>query len=134
MKQRGGVPRLVLVAEDTADLREMWRLWLTVWGFEVIEAGNGAEALAQARTHHPDLVLMDLWMPVMDGIEAMRRLRSDPQTADIAIIALTAQSGPDVARRARDAGCDHFRVKPVLPQDLADLIHGSLAQKDARMT
>jgi CheY-like chemotaxis protein len=106
----------------------MWQLWLTVCGFEVIEATNGAEALIQARMHHRDLVLMDLSMPIMDGLEATRRLRHDADTANIRIIALTAQSGPDIAQRARDAGCDDFQEKPILPDDLLQLIRAAFGR------
>lgn len=112
--------RCVLLVEDTVDLREMWRVFLDYSGFQVLEADNGAEALALARAHHPDLVVMDLWMPVMDGIEAIIRLKQDPTTASVPILALTAQVGAESVARA--AGCDEFHEKPIGPDELLRLI------------
>lgn len=117
----------MLLVEDTADLREMWRLTLDAAGFDVVEACNGAEAVTLAYTSHPDLVVMDLWMPVMDGVEAIRRLKSDPTTAAVPIVALTAESGAAIALRAKAAGCDDFRAKPITPDDLLHVIRRLVA-------
>jgi hypothetical protein len=78
-------PQRVLLVDDLADLREMWRLWLTCWGFAVEEARNGAEAVEKARARPPDLILMDLALPVLDGRAALQLLASDPVTAPIPV-------------------------------------------------
>jgi two-component system cell cycle response regulator DivK len=112
------IRRRVLVVDDTDDLRELLRFVLDQAGFDVLEARNGAEAVRLARQHHPDLVVMDLWMPVMDGVEAIERLKGDRTTSDLPIIALTAQVGFEIASRARAAGCDDFYLKPIAPDEL----------------
>lgn len=129
MERRLGLrPQRVLIADDSADMREMWSLWLTSWGFTVDEACNGAEAVAKARAHPPDLVLMDLWMPVLDGLEATRELKAHPATADIPVLALTAQRGMPTAAQARQAGCDMFLQKPLDPHELLDKIRESFSR------
>src|SRR4026208_690358 len=80
-RRRSSRPQRVLVVDDSADIRELWRLWLTFWGFSVHEARNGYDAIPNAAEVQPDLILMDLWMPVVDGVEAMRRLKADSRTS-----------------------------------------------------
>jgi CheY-like chemotaxis protein len=93
-------------------------MWLTGSGFSVDEASNGAEALSQAASRPPDLVLMDLCMPIMDGVEAIRRLRANPSTAEVPIIVITAQGTEESAQRAAEAGADAYVDKPVMPDEL----------------
>jgi CheY-like chemotaxis protein len=95
----------------------MWRLWLTTWGFTVEEAENGADAVRKAHAHPPDLVLMDLCMPVLDGLDATRALRADPTTAAVPVIALSAMH-PMVASDVQSAGCDSYLPKPLVPEEL----------------
>jgi CheY-like chemotaxis protein len=121
-------PQRVLIADDSADIREMWRIWLTCWGFTVDEASNGAEAVKKARLHPPDLVLMDLWMPVLDGLEATRALKEDPATASIPVLALSAQRSLPAAAEAVAAGCEMFLSKPLDPDELLENIRSSLAR------
>ena len=85
------MPKTVLLTEDNFDARHIHSLLLRQRGFRVIEATNGADAVEMARSEHPDLILLDIVMPVMDGIEAARILKSDPETASIPLIATTAQ-------------------------------------------
>jgi CheY-like chemotaxis protein len=113
---------LILVVEDFLDAREMYRDYLTFAGFRVETAADGYEALEKARRLRPDLVLMDLALPVVDGWEATRRLRADPATADLKIVALSAHALATEGRRAKEAGCDGFIAKPCLPQELVDEI------------
>ena len=96
----------ILVAEDDPDNRCIVVKVLTLEGYETLEADDGRSALALARRERPDLIVMDLGMPGMDGWEAARRLKADPQTADIRIIALTAFALRGDEERAREAGCD----------------------------
>jgi CheY-like chemotaxis protein len=108
----------VLIVEDTLDSRELYNLHLRDAGWEVDDAANGAEALTLASTFEPDAIVMDLNMPVMDGIEATRLLKKNPRTRHIPIVALTAFADPVRAIEARYAGCQIFLAKPCLPERL----------------
>ena len=109
---------LVLVVEDYQDAREMYAAYLQFAGFDVAEAGNGVEAIEKTQELLPDIVLMDLALPRMDGWEATRRLKNDPLTKHIPIVALTGHALAGHAEGARAAGCDAFVTKPCLPDDL----------------
>ena len=109
---------LILLVEDQPDLRQLYAQQLVLSGFDVIEAGNGAEAVAHTASHVPDVVLMDLSLPVMDGWEATRQLKSDGRTAHIPVVALTAHDGSGELQRATRAGCDWFVPKPCPPDAL----------------
>jgi two-component system cell cycle response regulator DivK len=113
----------ILVAEDDGDNRCIVVKILTVEGYETLEADDGRSALALARRERPDLIVMDLGMPGMDGWEAARRLKADPQTADIPIIALTAWDG----ERAREAECDGYLSKPCRPKTIREAVARFLA-------
>lgn len=106
----------VMVVEDARDAREILVELLTHHGFSVVAAPNGAEALIHAHRHAPDLVLLDLSLPVLDGWGVARALRSDPATQAIPILALTAHATLPEIDRARAAGCDRVFVKPA-PHD-----------------
>ena len=117
----GGAPRerqLVLVVEDYQDAREMYAAYLQFSGFDVAEASNGVEAVEKATELLPDIVLMDLALPRMDGWEATRRLKGDPRTRHIPVVALTGHALAGHAEGAREAGCDSFVTKPCLPDAL----------------
>jgi CheY-like chemotaxis protein len=109
---------LVLVVEDYQDAREMYSEYLRFSGFDVIEAANGFEAIEQAVAQTPDIVLMDLALPKMDGWEATRRLKADARTKEIPIVALTGHALAGHADSAQKAGCDSFVTKPCLPDAL----------------
>jgi len=112
----------VLVVDDSAEIRELWRLWLTFWGFSVDEARNGHDAIQKATQSQPDLILMDLWMPVVDGVEAMRRLKADSRTSHVPVLALSAQTHAPDSSTALAAGADAFLAKPCDPDRLLDHI------------
>ncbi len=101
----------ILIAEDHPDSREALSALLEAFGFRVLPAVNGEEAVALARTRRPDLILMDVMMPVVDGLEATRRIRGFPETARIPIITITAVE--EIRDRAIDAGADDFMSKPI---------------------
>jgi CheY-like chemotaxis protein len=103
----------VLIVDDDRDTREMYGKYLEHAGLHVITVPNGKRALAAAKAQHPDVIVMDLSMPGMDGLTAARHLKSSPETADIPIIALTAAITSREAARA--AGCDGYLAKPCLP-------------------
>jgi two-component system, cell cycle response regulator DivK len=108
----------ILVVEDTEDNRRIIRDLLSSVGYELIEATDGAEGVAVAQSQHPDLILMDIQLPQMDGYEATRRIRAIPELAQVPIIAVTsyALSGDDAKTRA--AGCDGYIAKPFSPRQL----------------
>ena len=109
---------LVLVVEDYQDAREMYAAYLQFSGFSVAEAANGIEAIEKTQELLPDIVLMDLALPRMDGWEATRRLKNDERTRHIPIVALTGHALAGHAEGAREAGCDAFVTKPCLPDAL----------------
>ncbi len=109
---------LILVVDDYQDAREMYAEYLQFSGFRVAEARNGNEAVEQAIALRPDLVLMDLSLPGMDGWEATRVLKADPRTRHIPVVALTGHALAGSSEGARRAGCDAFVTKPCLPDDL----------------
>jgi len=113
---------LVLLVEDYDDARDMYRDYLEFSGFRVETARDGREALDKARSLTPDVILMDLSLPGIDGWEATRILKSSPETSHLRIIALSAHAlGPE-GERARAAGCDSFIAKPCLPVDLVNTL------------
>lgn len=115
------MPKLVLV-EDNEDNRDMLSRRLQKKGYDVAIAVNGEEALDVVRAETPDLVLMDISLPVMDGFEATRRLKSNDETRHIPIIALTAHAMSGDREKAIEAGCDDYDTKPVeLPRLLAKI-------------
>ena len=109
---------LILVVDDYQDAREMYAEYLQFSGFRVAEARNGNEAVAQAFSLRPDLILMDLSLPGMDGWEATRLLKADDRTKHIPVVALTGHALAGASEGAKRAGCDAFVTKPCLPDDL----------------
>jgi CheY-like chemotaxis protein len=109
---------LILIVEDEADLRQLYAHELAMSGFEVIQAANGEDAIATINLREPDVVLMDLSLPIVDGWEATRRLKADGRTAHIPVVALTAHDGSGELQRATRAGCDWFVPKPCPPDAL----------------
>ena len=101
----------ILIAEDHLDSREALGALLEAFGYSVVPAVNGLEAITFARERRPDLILMDIMMPEVDGLEATRRLRAFPETRDIPIITLTAMDG--ARPLALDAGANDFLAKPI---------------------
>ena len=109
---------LILVVDDYQDAREMYAEYLQFSGFRVAEARNGNEAVEKAFALKPDLILMDLSLPGMDGWEATRRLKADDATKHIPVVALTGHALAGASEGAKRAGCDSFVTKPCLPDDL----------------
>ena len=107
------VPTRILLVEDNEMNRDMLSRRLTRKGFEVSMAVDGAQGLQMAADTHPDLILLDMSLPVIDGWEAARRLKSNPEVSGIPIIALTAHAMSDDRNRAIEAGCDEYDTKPI---------------------
>jgi two-component system, cell cycle response regulator DivK len=109
----------ILLVEDQEDNRQIVRdLLTTTTDYEVTEAENGEEALAAVAQQRPDLILMDIQLPIMDGYEATRRIKADPALRAIPIIAVTSYALSGDEEKARAAGCDDFVPKPFSPRQL----------------
>ena len=108
----------ILVVEDQEDNLRILRDLLTDAGFEVIEAVNGKEALSVAEAARPDLILMDIQLPELDGLEATRRIKANPAIRHIPVIAVTSYAMSEDNERAMAAGCDAYFAKPVSPRTL----------------
>ena len=116
----------ILVVEDTEDNRQIMRDLLSSAGYDLVEAQDGAEGVAMAKSSRPDLILMDIQLPGLDGYEATRRIKANPTLRPIPLIVVTsyALSGDDV--KAFAAGCDAYVTKPFVPRELLAKIRGFL--------
>ncbi|HEX8362505.1 MAG TPA: response regulator [Longimicrobium sp.] len=117
----------ILLADDNADNLDIYQAILEHHGYTVVLAANGEAAVSEARVHRPELIFMDVSMPVMDGLEATRLLKADPATAAIRVIALTAHAMAEDRERALAAGCDGYLAKPLDPQALLGEVRKLLA-------
>jgi CheY-like chemotaxis protein len=117
---------LILVVDDAEDSREAMGCWLTAQGFRVETAKDGFDGVRKASTLHPDLILMDLNMPGMDGVETTRFLKRQNSTSSIPVFAVTGQSLMDDRDRAKRKGFEAVFMKPVNPQALSEEIHERL--------
>ena len=122
---------LVMLVDDYADNREAYALYLRYKGYRVAEAEDGHQALEQAFKSRPDLIVMDLSLPGLDGWEATRTLKQDRRTRDIPIIALTGHALEGQSESARAAGCDAFITKPCEPNVLETAIRKILDNSEA---
>jgi CheY-like chemotaxis protein len=122
---------LVLLADDFVDACVMYAEYLRYHDFDVITVGDGLAAVNAAREHQPDIILLDVRMPVMTGLEALRVLRQDPQFAGVPVVALTAQALADERDNALRAGFDAFISKPLLPSQLIEQLRLLLAMRTA---
>jgi two-component system cell cycle response regulator DivK len=116
----------ILVVEDTEDNRRIIRDLLTSAGYETIEAVTGEEGVAMAVEHRPDLILMDVQLPVLDGYEATRRIKANPALRHIPIIAVTSYALSGDEEKTREAGCDAYVAKPFSPRLLLAKVRGFL--------
>jgi two-component system, cell cycle response regulator DivK len=112
----------ILVVEDQEDNRQILRDLLTHAGYEVIEIDNGEQAFPAAVEHRPDVILMDIQLPLLDGYEATKRIKADPALKHIPIIVVTSYAFSDDEAKARTAGCDAYVAKPFSPRALLDKI------------
>ncbi len=112
----------ILVVEDDNSLSVLLRLIMKVQqeDWDVTSAATGVEALAQVEKSHPDLILLDIMMPEMDGLEVARRLHNDERYKDQKIVILSALSDPDTQRKAQEAGALEYWIKPISPDELRD--------------
>lgn len=120
----------VLLVEDNEDNQFVYRTILEHFNYRVIVAGDGEEGVRQAREVLPDVILMDVSIPVIDGLEATRILKADPSTAAIPVVALTAHALAEDRRRASEAGCDSYLSKPAEPKKVLAEVKRMLEIRD----
>jgi two-component system cell cycle response regulator DivK len=119
----------ILVVEDQADLRGILRDLLTGSGYEVAEAADGGEGVAKAKSERPDLILMDIQLPILDGYETTRQIKADPDFKEIPIIAVSSYAMKGDEEKARASGCDRYVTKPYSPVQLLRIIRGFLGEQ-----
>ena len=105
----------ILVVEDQEDLRDVLRTLLVGSGYEMLEAADGEAGVAKAQSDRPDLILMDIQLPVLDGYEATRRIKTDPSLKATPVIAVSSYAMKGDEEKARASGCDHYVTKPHSP-------------------
>ncbi|MEA4910190.1 MAG: response regulator [Chloroflexi bacterium] len=118
----------ILIAEDEQDIRDLVAFTLRYAGHEVVAVGDGAEAVEKARVMHPDLVLLDVRMPRMNGYDACRSIKSDPQTQDIPVVFLSAKGQESEIETGFSAGALDYLLKPFAPDDLNRRVNELLEQ------
>jgi two-component system phosphate regulon response regulator PhoB len=121
-----GAKRRVLVADDDPGLRRLIGTTLGTDDFDLLQAVDGEETLRIAQQQHPELVLLDVNMPKLDGFEVCRHLKSDPETSGIKIVMLTARGADADRARGRDAGADDYFIKPFSPVQLLNKVYALL--------
>jgi CheY-like chemotaxis protein len=114
----------VLVVDDNRDATDTFVMVLALWGYRALSAYDGGEGLAAALAHRPDVVLLDVELPTLDGCEVARRIRADPAAGGAMLVAVTGYARDEDRRRAHEAGFDHYLVKPVEPAELLRLLQG----------
>jgi two-component system cell cycle response regulator DivK len=120
----------ILVIEDQEDLRGILRDLFTRSGYVVIEAADGATGVSTAKFERPDIILMDIQMPVIDGYEATRQIKADPSLTQTPVVAISSFAMKGDEEKARAAGCDHYVTKPYSPMQLLRMIRGYLGDKE----
>jgi CheY-like chemotaxis protein len=123
-----------LIADDLKLFLQVARTFLVRRGFEVLTAENGVKALELARARHPRLILLDLVMPDMDGVEACAAMRRDPSLAFTPILIMSATGSPEIRDRCLKAGCTNFVVKPEKPEELLTIIARILSVRERKVT
>ena len=126
-----GTNKTVLLVEDNEDNLVIYSTILRYSGFTVVEARDGQAGIDAAHREHPALILMDVSIPIIDGLEATRRLKADPETAHIPVIALTAHALAADHQRALDAGCDGYIPKPAEPRVVLAAVRRYLGEAEA---
>lgn len=113
----------ILVADDEDDVKVVVQLFLESKGYEILTAYDGLDALDKARKEHPDLILLDLMMPVLDGFDVCKKLKAHPETASIPVVMLSASAQAESKQRGLEAGAVDYIIKPFQPEALDKLIH-----------
>jgi CheY-like chemotaxis protein len=119
--------RTILLVEDFDDTRLIMNLWLMKKGYRVVEAENGEKGIILAEEQHPDLIIMDMMMPGLNGLDATRRIREDQSLQRTPIVAVSAYGADEYRAKAIAAGCDEYVSTPFEPDELGELIKRLLA-------
>jgi CheY-like chemotaxis protein len=126
-------PAKILVIDDDPDVRTLCRLNLSWAGHEVLEAGGGAEALEMVASETPDVLVLDIMMPAVDGLQVLRRVRNDPATAELPVVVISARVGTGDQVRGLETGADVYVTKPFNPETLTSMVECALgADADER--
>ena len=128
--KQNGRQRTILVVDDFDDTRLLLRTWLQKKGYRIVEAENGAEAVVQAATHHPDLIIMDVEMPELDGLSATRQIRASNHGRTLPIVAVSAYGADQFRDSALEAGCNEYVSTPFEPIELENLISSLLCAEE----
>ena len=123
---------LVMIADDNEDARDVFEHYLVLQGYRIVTALDGVDAVQRAHTCQPDIILMDLQMPRLDGWEAIRQLKTDPRTASILLVAISAYAHDAVRSEARAAGADASLTKPCLPAQVSMMVRALLSWRDGK--
>lgn len=124
-------PRTILLVEDFDDTRLMMKMWLSKNGYRVVEAETGEEAISAARRELPDLILMDMMMPGLNGLDATRRIREYQALRRTPIVAVSAYGANEYRSIAINAGCDEYVSTPFEPSELAELLESLIAARES---
>ena len=119
----------ILIIDDQEDLRGVLRDLLSGSGYAVVEAADGRDGVAKAKSERPDLILMDIQLPLVDGYEATRQIKADPTLAKTPVIAVSSFAMKGDEEKAQAAGCDHYVTKPYSPLQLLRTIRGVLGEQ-----
>lgn len=123
--------RKVLVIDDEPAMHHLVQIILEVEGFEIVGMGNQTEAAEAVTSGKPDLIILDIMMPEVDGFEILRMLKGDEETRDIPVIVLTVRNMEEDVRKAKSLGADIYMTKPFQPSELVDAVHAALAADKA---
>ena len=118
----------ILVADDDVDIRELVEFKLTTLGHDVVAVADGAAAVEACRAERPDLVVLDVMMPGVSGLDAIRSIRADPALADLPVILLTARAQESDVETGFDSGADDYITKPFSPRELASRVQALLSR------
>ena len=119
---------LIVVADDDVDIRDLVEFKLTTMGHQIVTVADGSAAVEACRTSRPDLAVLDVMMPGLTGLEAVREIRSSPEMKDIPVILLTARAQQSDVQTGYDSGADDYITKPFSPKDLASRVEALLAR------
>jgi CheY-like chemotaxis protein len=133
-RQTSDLPPTVLIVEDDEDNRLMLKIMLEMWNYRVIEAENGEEAVVTAREHHPNLILMDLKMQLLSGLEATRQIRCSAEISNVPIIFVSGCAEAGFRRAALDAGGNEYLTKPIVFEHLENVVAKYLGDGNAAGT
>jgi len=123
------VAKRILLADDEEDIKTVVTMFLQAQGYDVVTAYDGLDALEKAKTEKPDLIILDVMMPLIDGFEVCRRLKEDPATAKVPILMLSAAAHADSVNRGLEAGAEDYMVKPFEPEKLSEKVNEIFAKE-----